>query len=236
MAPEVTKHVFGGPGELALGAADWIAATLARTIAVRGEASLVLAGGSTPAATYSALAGLPVDWRAVRLYWGDERCVPPTESASNYRMARETLLDPAGVPADNVYRIEGERPSAEAADAYERLLRERFDGRLPSFDLVLLGVGTDGHVASLFPGQEERWNRRWVVAVDQPAAVERVTLGLDLLAAARCLGLLVSGAGKAAIVQRLVAAPAGELPAAAVIERASSVVWLLDRQAAGSVV
>ena len=237
MAPEFLQRVFEDPAALAAGAADLIAETLVGAITARGAASLVLAGGTTPVASYRALATARVDWARVAFFWGDERCVPPDDSASNYRMAREALLDPADVPLSSVHRIAGERPAADAAAGYERTLRQRFADTLPRFDLVLLGVGEDGHVASLFPGRPVPPEGRWVLAVEPPTeGPDRVSLSPAALAAARCICLLVSGAHKAAIVRRVLSGAAGELPAAAVAGRAERVIWMLDRSAAGQLV
>jgi 6-phosphogluconolactonase len=237
VAPDVVQRVFEDPAALAFGAAQLISDSLGRAIVERGRASFVLAGGGTPQATYRALADSSLDWSSVDLFQGDERCVPPDAPASNYRMVRETLLDPSSVPPANVWRIEGEKEPSEAASAYERRLRERFAGAdLPRFDLVLLGIGTDGHVASLFPGWSSTPDR-WVAAVEPPSpGPKRVTLELAPLAAARTVCLLVSGAHKAAIVDRVRSGAGDDLPAAAVVARAEAAIWLLDRAAATGVV
>ena len=148
-------------------ATEHFVAQAAQAIAAHGRFVVALAGGSTPRATYSLLASsefaAQVDWLRVHVLWGDERCVPPNHRDSNYRLAREALLNRVPIPNANVHRIRGELPPAQAAATYESELETTLgaDGR---FDLILLGLGTDGHTASLFPGTpalEER--TRWVV-------------------------------------------------------------------------
>lgn len=179
--------------------------------AVAGGGHVALAGGSTPRAAYQRAAAAEADWSRVVLWFGDERCVPPDDERSNFRMVREALLDPLGAAAPAVRRIEGERGADVAAAAYERELRTAFGGQPVRLDLILLGLGPDVHTASLFPG---------VPALDvddaQVAAVEvagreprvpRVTLTYPALNAAREVVFLVSGEDKAEAVERAFAAP-----------------------------
>jgi 6-phosphogluconolactonase len=223
---------------------------VARAAAERRErVSIALAGGRTPLALYRRLSAESLDrlpWTQLHFFWGDERCVPPEHPESNYRAAFETLIAPvAALPRHNVHRILGELvPPPAAAEAYEELLREFFavpPGTEPTsatFDLVLLGLGPDGHTASLFPGDpaaEER--RRWVVAVGKPLVaprVARVTLTLPALGAADRVFFVVEGIEKRNIVAHVLReAPAAELlyPPARVKPR-GAVTWLLDEAAA----
>ncbi len=245
-SPEVV--ILPDPAGLAEEGARRFVAAAAGAIAARGQFNVALAGGSTPAGLYRALASPPyrdqVDWRWVFVYFGDERCVPPDHPDSNYRMARETLLDHVLLPRANVFRMAGELPPQEAADSYTRILREDFrihGGSLPRFDLILLGMGDDGHTASLFPGMAalaERW--RLVVATEVPAyvrpAVARVTLTLPFLNAAAQVMFLVAGAAKMEAVRAVLTgpAPADLLPARRVRPRNGRLVWLLDEAAAAA--
>ncbi len=197
-------------------AAAFIAERIRLTVRERGSCDLVLAGGRTPREVYGRLARPgeegPVPWRRVRLFWGDERFVPPEHEASNYRMARETLLLEARPPAQNLFPVPTDAPDPEeAARRYEHTLRGLFPGdSFPVFDLVLLGLGADGHTASLFPGGPEGEERsRWCVASRAPPGSppprERITLTLPVLNAARCAAFLVTGEDKRDALRALLA-------------------------------
>ncbi len=249
------------PHALAAEAARRFVALAAEAIAQRGRFTVALAGGSTPAELYRLLAQTPwreqVDWPRTLIFFGDERCAPPDHAWSNYRMAAATLLDHVPLPPGNICRMAGERPPADAARDYAAALRRAFGlagSARPRFDLVLLGLGDDGHTASLFPGTAalaER--RRLVVANDPPGyvqpAVSRITLTFPALNAARAVMFLVAGAGKAEKVQAILgAAESGhperntgrfdagveskDLPAGQVRPRQGRLIWLLDRAAA----
>ncbi len=216
-------------------AANRIVALASGAIAARGRFAVALAGGATPRPTYALLAEQPlaqeVEWPRVEVFWGDERCVPPDHLDSNYRMARCALLDHVPIPRENVHRIPGELPPQEAAAAYRLELQEAL-GAAGHFDLVLLGMGSDGHTASLFPGtaavdEEERS----VVAVYVPKlGAWRVTLTLPVINAARHVIFLVAGAEKAEVLARV---RGGEpLPAAKVQPADGQLTWLVDRDAA----
>jgi 6-phosphogluconolactonase len=227
---------------LARVAAEEVVRRVAEAAALRGGAALALAGGSTPKALYRLLADpaapfrARVPWSAVHVFFGDERAVPPESPDANARMAREALL--AHVPVGSVHRIEGERGASEAAARYEDDLFQHFgDVPLPVLDLVLLGLGADGHTASLFPGSpalEER--RRWAAPAPAGLApwVERVTLTPPVLEAARLVLFLVAGADKASALRRLVRPRPGEAPIpAARLRPRGEVLVLADEAAAG---
>ena len=205
-----------------------------QAIAARGRFVVALAGGETPRATYALLASRAfvarVDWLRVHTLWSDERCVPPSHRDSNYRMARAVLLSKIPILNTNVHRIRGELDPAWAAMAYESELEALLgpDGR---FDLVILGMGTDGHTASLFPGAtalEEQ--TRWVVETYvEKSRTWRVTLTLPVINAARQVTFLVSGTDKAEALARI---QAGEpLPAGLVQPTEGKLTWLVDQQA-----
>ncbi|MDQ6919614.1 MAG: 6-phosphogluconolactonase [Candidatus Dormibacteraeota bacterium] len=187
-----------------------------------GARSLVLTGGTTPRQMYGLLGELPVEWGRVTLLFGDERCVPPTDAESNYRMAKETLL--ARVDAGGVLRIPGELGAEDAAGVYDAVV-----GRLQPLDLVLLGIGEDGHCASLFPGHPALNAIGWAVPVhDAPKPPpDRVSLTLGCLRNARRVIFLVTGTGKADAFRR---AQAGEVPAGMI----PGAEWIVDRAAAAS--
>jgi 6-phosphogluconolactonase len=171
--------VFKDAQELSQGAAGYILSAIEQTLTKQDRFSLVLSGGTTPKAIYSLLGQPPligrVPWSRVHFFWGDERCVPPDHADSNYKMAFEALLARLSSPPQNIHRIQGEIPPDEAAAAYECAIAEFFgeENRHPRFDLILLGMGEDGHTASLFPGSPALDETgRWVVAVEhnQPPA------------------------------------------------------------------
>lgn len=206
----------------------------------RGRCALLLSGGSTPRAAYELLATRyrdRVPWSHVHLFWGDERFVPPDDPRSNYRMAREALVDCVPCPPANVHPIPTALPSADAAALrYEDTLRACFSGDQPAFDLVLLGLGEDAHTASIFPGSPALVeSARWVLAVAAPVEPSlRVTVTMRVLTAAAQLFVLVSGAGKAEALRRALdpASPPDRVPAAALRSAAGRVVWWADRAAA----
>jgi len=196
---------------------------------------LVLTGGSTPRAAYERVAGERSDWSGVDLWFTDERCVPPDHEHSNYRMVKEALLDRAEGAV--VHRMEGERGPAEGAAAYERELEGVFGEALPAFDLMLVGLGPDAHVCSLFPGDDALGEReRRVVGVETPGMaplVARITLTLPVLNAARELLFLVTGEDKAQAVARAFAGPPDpRAPGSLVRPEQGTVTVLLDAAAA----
>jgi 6-phosphogluconolactonase len=195
---------------------------------------VALAGGNTPRGLYELLARPPyrdqINWSTVHLFWGDERCVPPDHPQSNYRMVEQSLLSHIDIPVQNIHRIKGELDPQQAAATYADRLREILaSGQL---DLVLLGMGSDGHTASLFPGTLAlRERKRTVVSlyVDKLDAW-RVTMTLPMLNRARNILFLVSGAAKAPALARIV--DGDPLPARRVRPVHSQVTWLVDRAAA----
>jgi len=241
-------RILPDAGTLARAVADLVAARSADAIGARGRFTLALAGGETPRSAYTLLADGTytgsVDWTRVDLLWGDERCVPPDHPRSNYRMARLALLTRVPVPPQQVHRIRGEDEPHAAAAAYETLLRDLLGSsgangppeRGP--DLVLLGIGPDGHTASLFPGlRAVRERVRWVVAErGGPGALWRVTLTPVVLNAAREVAFIVSGAGKAGALREVLEGPLApdRLPAQAVRPASGRVTWLVDSAAAAA--
>jgi len=191
-------------------AARKTARVLIDAVEARSAATLVLAGGSTPRPIHAHLAdpklSSHIPWNHVHLFWGDERCVPPDDATSNYAMAKTTLLDLVEIPAENVHRIHGELPPPEAAAIFEAELRRYFGGGgPPAFDCVMLGMGADGHTASLFPGDPLLDETvRWAGVTDGLQAsppIPRVSLTLPVLNAAREVVFAVSGETKRGVVE-----------------------------------
>ncbi len=237
-------YVGSNQEEVSRKAAECFVAAARHLSSSQQKFAVVLAGGSTPRRTYQLLAQEPlrsaVQWKGVHFFWGDERAVPPDHPDSNYGMARATLLQPLGVPPAQVHRICGEHPDPHAAaQAYEQEIARFFSqpplNPPPSFDFVFLGVGPDGHIASLFPGTAALQERkRWVVANWVPQLRSwRITLTLPVLNAASCLCFLVMGAEKAPVVRRALAngGEAQSLPVAQLRPK-HRVLWFLDHAAA----
>lgn len=219
------------PDQFVETAATTIAELIGEAIAARGACSLALCGGSTPAPVYQEIATRSIDWSCVSIYFGDERAVPSGSPDSNFAMASHTLLDLVVIPPSQVHRM-----TAECTDL-DRSARE-YDSLLPPrFDVLLLGVGPDGHTASLFPGGSgvaEPWRR--VVAVAAPPfplapPVARLTITPLVIVAARHVVVMVRGTNKAAIVQRILEGP--DQPAMLPAQYARRGTWIID-QAAGA--
>lgn len=233
-------------GALAAEAADRIVLAAREAISQRGRFTLVLSGGSTPERTYTLLAQSPrrnqINWSLTWLFFGDERFVPHDDPRSNYRMAQQSLLIPAAVDPAHVFAVSTDfKMPVQCAVQYESLLREFFnlnaDNNLPRFDLVLLGLGDDGHTASLFPGKPPLDERHlwitWSVPGTLPPPVDRITFTFPLINSAREAMFLVSGAPKAAVLQAILEGPTDvrRHPASGV-RPAGKLTWLVDEPAA----
>ncbi len=219
--------VVAEPTDLAEPAAEWLGREIGAAIAERGDCSLALSGGRTPEPVYRELArAADLDWSRVRIYFGDERAVPPDHSDSNYRLAWQALLSRVPVPAAQIHRLEAERSDRDAAAReYQHLLPARLD-------ILLLGLGPDGHVASLFPGSPALAEReRLVLPVTgaKPPA-HRLTITPPVIEAARRVIVVAAGGDKAAVVARALEGPLAprELPA----QLARRGTWIIDRAAA----
>ena len=241
----MTLHVFADAQTAARAAAVEVVRAAERAQMARGHFRLVLSGGSTPRALYQLLANeefLPlIDWANVYVFWGDERCVPPDHADSNYRMARQSLLDFVPIPLDHIYRLHGEMPPEQAASAYEASLRSFFSdrerGETPEarFDLVLLGLGDDAHTASLFPGTPAlAETERWVAAqYVEKLGVWRLTLTPPAINAASAVQFLATGAGKAAALAAVLAGPRDphQFPAQFIQPQSGALDWYVDEAA-----
>ena len=214
-------------------AADFEAA--ARRALARGRPfTVAIPGGSVATMCFARLARLELDWSLVEFFWVDERAVPPTDPDSNYGAARSLWLDPAGVPAARIHRMRGEAARLDqAAEEYSTELAQA-TGTPPQLDYVLLGVGADGHVASLFPGRPTASDGRWVLAVeDAPKPPpRRLSLSLPALTNALRVVIVATGEDKAAVVRAALVEAIGSLPLSRVARGARSCMFLLDRAAA----
>jgi 6-phosphogluconolactonase len=223
-------------------AAEEIVHVSGEAICTHGQFTLCLTGGNTPARIYNLIATrfhLSVDWNAVHLFWGDERCVPPGDEASNYGMANRTMLSGLNLDPGQIHRMRGEDDPEAAARAYEDELREFFslaENEFPRFELVLLGLGDNVHIASLFPGSPAiHESRRLVSAVEVDAPQRRrITLTPPVLNHAARVMFIVSGANKAEAVRLALQGPRDidKYPAQLIDPDRTEVMWLLDRAAA----
>jgi 6-phosphogluconolactonase len=241
--PEI--RIVADAEALAAAAAEELARVLGSAVSARGAASIVLSGGSTPRRLYRLLAseGMRdrVAWERLHLFFGDERHVPPDDPRSNYRTASEEMLSRVALPPGHVHRIPAEEPEAErAARKYESEIRNHFGlaaGSFPAFDLALLGLGPDGHTASLFPGtkalgETERLAvANWVGKLDE----HRITLTAPVFNRAGAVIFLVSGEDKACVLKSVLTGPreTEQLPAQLIRPESGRLLWLVDRPAAG---
>jgi 6-phosphogluconolactonase len=237
----VLKH----ESALAEGVADFLANTVEETLRRKPCVRLVLSGGSTPRRLYQTLArpewAKRIDWTSVLLFFGDERCVPPDHPDSNYGMAKAALIDPLRIAPHHVMRMHGEAEPDQAAPHYETTIREAFaqdQAAVPRFDLVFLGLGDDGHTASLFPASPALHEQtRLVVTTSSPIGISRrLTMTLPLLNAAEAVVFLVTGAAKASVLRRVIedSKSTAPLPASHIRPTNGRLIWYVDRAAASA--
>lgn len=245
MSSSAEIRILTTPQELFAVAAEEVVRAANEAVAARGRFTIALSGGSTPRSLFNLLATnarTTLPWDKMFFFWGDERHVAPTDPESNYRMADEAMLSKVPVPAANVFRIPAENPdAAAAAEAYEKTLRKFFetpaDG-IPRFDLILLGMGPDGHTASLFPGTSGLKEKSRLVIANwvEKMKTHRLSFTFPLINAARCVAFLVSGTDKASVLKTVLEGDdAGEQhPAKMVQPKDGKLIWFLDRAAASA--
>ncbi len=231
------------PQDLFQAAAEEVLRAATVAVAQRGRFSIALAGGSTPRNLYTLIAAnasADLPWDQMFFFWGDERHVPPDDPESNYRMANETLLSKVPIPPANIFRVPAEdKDASAAADAYEQTVRKFFavaPGEFPRFDLILLGMGPDGHTASLFPETAALQEKSRLVVANwvEKLKTHRITLTLPVLNAARCVAFLVSGTEKAAVLHEVLegSVPDEKYPSRLVKPSEGKLIWFVDRAAA----
>ncbi len=241
----VTYSVWPKPEQVAQAAAQLFAEAAVEAVTARGVARIAISGGSTPKRMFALLADpaqpflVQVPWQQLMLYWVDERCVPPTDADSNYRMIRETMLDHVPLPPENIFRMEGELDPEEAANRYETFLRNsmRLEGaELPTFDLILLGMGDDGHTASLFPhtGAINELGRLTVANHVPQKDTWRITLTWPVINQGREVAFLIEGAAKADVLAEVLLGPRDpeRLPSQLIRPSNGKLRFLLDEAAA----
>jgi len=247
LSSSVEIRTLTTPQELFEAGAELVAHAATEAVDEHGRFTIALSGGSTPRNLYNLLAtnartSLP--WDRMFFFFGDERHVPPTDKESNFRMANEAMLSKAPIPETNIFRVPAENPDATAvAEAYEQTLRKFFGlepGQVPVFDLILLGLGPDGHTASLFPGTDALAEKNRLVVSNWVAKfnTHRITFTLPVLNAAREVAFLVSGSDKAPALQAVLQSDAAgeKYPAKLVHPANGRLIWLVDRAAASGLV
>jgi len=245
LSSSIEVRTLTTPQELFEAGAELVAHLTKESVEERGRFVVALSGGSTPRNLYNLLAtnarnSLP--WDRMYFFWGDERHVSPTDKDSNYRMAKEAMLEKVPVPPANIFRVPAENSNANlAAEEYEKTMRRFFglaDGQVPVFDLILLGLGPDGHTASLFPGTAALQEKDKLVVANwvEKFNTHRITFTLPVINAARCVAFVVSGMDKASALQAVLQsdAPGEKYPAKLVHPANGKLIWLVDRAAASA--
>ncbi|HTT18763.1 MAG TPA: 6-phosphogluconolactonase [Candidatus Sulfotelmatobacter sp.] len=243
MSSAAEIRILTTPQELFAAAAEEIVRLANQAVAERGRFTIALSGGSTPKSLYNLLATnarTTLPWESTYFFWSDERHVPPTDPDSNYRMVNEAMLSKVPVPPGNIYGVPAENPDAgAAADAYETTLRKFFHlqpGQFPKFDLILLGMGPDGHTASLFPGTAglQEKSRLFIANWVEKLQTHRLTFTFPVIDAGREIAFLVSGTDKAAVLRSVLEenSPGEQYPAKLVEPTEGKLIWFLDRAAA----
>jgi 6-phosphogluconolactonase len=245
LSSSIEVRTLTTPQELFEAGAELVAHLTKESVEERGRFVVALSGGSTPRNLYNLLAtnarnSLP--WDRMYFFWGDERHVSPTDKDSNYRMAKEAMLEKVPVPPANIFRVPAENSNANlAAEEYEKTMRKFFglaDGQVPVFDLILLGLGPDGHTASLFPGTAALQEKDKLVVANwvEKFNTHRITFTLPVINAARCVAFVVSGMDKASALQAVLQsdAPGEKYPAKLVHPANGKLIWLVDRAAASA--
>jgi 6-phosphogluconolactonase len=237
--PYETLDIAESAQAAATACAAWILQDLRTLLASQAVARMAISGGSSPKLMFGTFAKTPFDWSRVHIFWVDERCVPPDDAQSNYKLAKESWLDPSAVPVENIHRIHGELPPAEGASCYVAEIRKWFglrDEELPAFDIIHRGMGPDAHTASLFPGEPLIRNRTGIAASVYVHKLDshRVTLLPGVLLAAKKTVLLAAGDDKAEPLFQVLRGPDDPVrfPCQVATRGAFNALWFIDRAAA----
>lgn len=231
-------HVFQNTDAVCRALAGWIVAYCAEVVRERGQFSVVLSGGNTPKHLFELLASdefrSHIAWETWRVFWGDERVVPFTDERNNARMAYDALLKHVPIPTERIHVMRTDEEPEHSAAAYEFVLRRLFDQSSTTFDLVLLGLGDDGHTLSLFPGtdvveEETAWVRAFFL---EKQAMYRLTLTAPVINRAASVAFLVTGESKASVLNEVLNGPTGQFPAQRIQPRNGNLHWFLDEAAA----
>lgn len=231
-------HVYKDADEVCNALAEWIAAVIDKTLTVKEIFTLVLSGGETPKKLYKRLSSSPyserIKWHRVHIFWGDERVVPFNDESNNAKMAFDNLLDKINIGHEQVHKILTDIEPEESAKQYENILHKYFDNKPTTFDLVLLGMGDDGHTLSLFPGNEVLNDKiNWVKAVAVKDKGERITLMPSIVNRSAAIVFLVTGKNKAKILAEIISEPNNKKYPAQLIQPSNAELhWFVDEEAA----
>jgi len=237
-----TIEIVNSSQDIARRATELFIETANEAMKKQNSFTVALSGGSTPKALFELLAleenASQIDWRRVHIFWSDERCVPPDNEQSNFRMANEALLKHVAIPANQIHRMHGEDEPQIAATNYERELIKHFGNDEPRFDLILLGMGDDGHTASLFPNTTAIDETEKLVAAPfvEKFNSYRVTFTFKTINAAKKILFLVTGASKAETLKKVLSEPRKDLPASLVNPSNGELTWLVDEHAGNAVI
>jgi 6-phosphogluconolactonase len=239
IADNTEVKIFKNASELHLNAAGYICASIRHFINRRGRCTMVLSGGNTPKMLYDEINNNyknSVEWDKVYFFWGDERCVPPSSEESNYKMAYEHLLSKLPVVKENIFRIQGEKHPVEAAALYEEAIKIFFDNNsLPSFDIMLLGIGTDGHTASLFPGTKalDIKDKIAVPVYAEEMKSWRITMTFPVINHSNNIIIIAEGKKKSEIINKVFNDKKAALPVQGINAHNGQLTWFIDKEAAG---
>ena len=233
--------VYKNADETTIALADWIVALIKKTLEAKERFTIALSGGDTPKKLYQTLASdayrekinpIAIGWSRLHIFWGDERLVPFSDDSNNAKMAFDNLLSKVDIPSDQVHKIWTDVSPEESAQQYDNILHKYFDEKQTTFDLVLLGMGDDGHTLSLFPGNEILNDKIWVSAVASKEKGERITLMPSVVNRASAIAFLITGESKAKILQEVLESQQHNYPAQLIQPANGQLYWFLDEKAA----
>ena len=231
-------HIYKDAEEVTTALADWITELIRKTLEVKEGFTIALSGGETPKKLYQKLASPPfcekINWSRLHIFWGDERYVPFNDERNNAKMAYDNLLSKVNIPSDQVHKIWTDITPEESAKQYAKILHQYFNDRQTTFDLVLLGMGEDGHTLSLFPGNEILHDEKsWVNAIHSKEKGERITLMPSVVNRSASVAFLVTGKNKAKVLQEVLENSAlNNYPAQLIQPLNSELHWFIDESAA----
>ncbi len=230
-------HIFKDAEETTIALADWIAALIQKTLEVNDRFTIALSGGETPKKLYQTLAAYPyiekINWKKLHVFWGDERFVPFEDENNNAKMAYDNLLSKVNITSEQIHKLRTDIKPEQAAKKYEKILHQYFDETQTTFDLVLLGMGDDGHTLSLFPGSENfSDNNNWVKAIYFKEKGERITLMPSVVNQSSAIAFLVTGENKASVLKEVLEGKEKKYPAQLIQPVNKELHWFIDREAA----
>lgn len=234
--------IFENPEKLGAGIAEEFASVVSDCASHNEKVNIAISGGNTPKIFFNSLTKdykNKIDWNYVYIYWVDERCVAPDDNDSNYKMTKENFLDLVGINSGNIYRIRGEANPSEEAQRYSGIVKAQLPeaNGLPQFDIIILGMGSDGHIASIFPGQLELFetNLIYTESVNPISGQKRITASGKIINNAKRVYFLVSGRDKAEVLEQVIRRQktAGNFPACHIQPSHGSLTWFIDKDAAG---